>query len=751
MSGACNKDRTAIACKYLAEEKNDVIRATAIEYLKDCKKPECKKVLHDALHDASGGVRYRAIEFLEPSADRISTFIESLKDPDDRVWLGAVKGLIKIGTPALDALKKAASDKNPFVREGAIVALGKIGGSEGWSPSRTGWFAPGCEKKKIINKDLEDILLRALRDEDVNVRRDATETCACFDSPAALNSLITNAEDPEPEVRAAAFWSLNGSSDPRIISAAFRALRNPHLQVRQSAVVLLRSHWTSAHTKKLQALLNDPNLQARCLALNLAAGLPNEQLNQRLMNELRTHAADFAACAEIPATTHSSKITTVLFDIANSSNDNAFVLNISKWLPYPQDPAITSIYLSALNHSRHADIRRKAARALSESFGIKNTANSNILAPFYADRDPIVRFWAASFGAGIKDERAIPVLEQFANTPDEQTRRLAIAGLANLMPATFDYLSTLLLRNSKVLDANNISNILQALKSSTRKTDFYSLLLSATQSKNPDVVSPALTALYDIDEKGARFQFEGLIRNDGIPIRVAAIEGIQSDDLRIKKATYGTTSEDWELNKFLLGIIADEKEPAEMRIRASGAFNYSLKIAESSKIKGALYSLLKKKSTPFELKRAIAIALISANHGILKDMLKDQDVCAVVAKDAYELALYAESQNAAENEITPLPEINIERLPRNCRLSIAGHLSKTGKITNPFAIEKLKEIGKSNDPALRAAVARALGEISSSVTLPFLNKLAQDPDHDVREKAQASIQMIEIQLRQKAN
>jgi hypothetical protein len=101
---------------------------------------------------------------------------------------------------------------------------------------------------------------------------------------------------------------------------------------------------------------------------------------------------------------------------------------------------------------------------LSESLRGQDKINPKILAPFYKDRDPVVRFWAASFGAGVKDEKASPILEQFANNPDKDTQLLAIAGLANLMPATSDYLSSLLLRNSEILDANNISNLFTGIK-----------------------------------------------------------------------------------------------------------------------------------------------------------------------------------------------------------------------------------------------------------------------------------------------
>jgi HEAT repeat protein len=751
MFSACAESRTALARKYLSQEKNDAIRAAAMEYLKDCKKPECNKLVIAALHDASGAIRYKAISSLDPSVDRIGLFIESLKDPDDRVWLCAVNSLLKIGAPALEALKIAASDKDPFVREGAIIVLGKTGGARQWNPFSKEWIPPPHENKRTLNQEIGDILVRALRDDDINVRRDATEIFAFIDSPEAVDALLKNAEDPEPGVKAAAFRSLNGYSDSRIISSAFRALRDPQPEIRQAAAHLLRSQLTTAHAEKIYVLLNDRNPQMRCLAFSLATSLPDEQLNPRFMDALRAHRADYVSCKETPIAIQSSKAIKVLFDIADASNDNAFVIDLSQRLPYSNDPTVTSIYLNALRNSRHALIRRVAVERLSRSF--EGKTNLKLLAPFYKDNDSVVRFWAASFGASTGDEKAVPILEQFTNNPYSDIQSMAIARIANFMPTTFDYLSSLLLRNSEILDAQNIATILQALKSSERKAELLSVLMAAFQSKNPDVVRNALAVLYNVDEKAARLQLEKLLRNDNQQIRIAAIKGIQSEDWEMKKGLRKSSSEDLEINKILFGVIAEEKEPEKIRISALNAFDHHSDITKSFGIKDTLYSILKKKSSPLKLRLALVGTLGDHDNPgkIIKDMLNDPDVCDLVSQDACELALHFESPNDVRNGIMQLSDLNIEKLPSNCRTSIARNLSKIRETRDPYAIEKLQEMGRDNDPAIRAAVATALGEISSSVTLPFLNKLTQDSDPGVREKAGAAVRMIENHLLRKAD
>jgi len=736
------EDRVAIAGKYLSQERNDAIRATAVEYLKDCKKPECRQLLLAALHDSSWVVRYRAIQSLKHSDDLIGLFIELLKDPNDRVWLGAVNSLIKIGDPALDALKVAASDKDPFVREGAIVALSRIGiiVKEKGAVNETGYNPPiglvshGSEKKKI-SKELNTILMRAVHDEDVNVRRDATEAYERLDSPEALDSLLKNTEDPEPDIREAAFWSLRAYSDSRIISSAFQALRDPHSYVREAAAAyLLHDHLPASHTDGLRALLSENNSQIRCLAIGLINRLPNEGLDKRLINELRKHPADLY-CMPRYGLVNNPKIINAVFDIANSSSDNKIVSQIAQLMGdryfISYDPSLAPIFMKALKRSRHAPIRRMSAHVLlkildDDDDGDTDAKKQVSLSSFYWDKDLVVRSYAASHGAKTHDIRVIATLKQLAKDPDESIRSRAIEDLAEFMPAAFDYLSSLLLQNSEILNADDISNILRALTSSKRNTEATAMIKSAMQSKNPHMIRGALGILYDMDKEAARLQFEKLVKDENIQIRLAAIEGIELKDSEIKK--------------LLLEIIADERLPEEERDKALAKFKYFHEIEENSEIKDTLYSVLIRKNTTNTLQHKIIDALIYSNPEIIGDMIKDTDACELAANiSSWDVANYLERH---------FPEFDINQIPRSCCTGIAKVLNKT---TDPFTIEKLQEMGRDNDPAIRAAVATALGEISSSVTLPFLNKLTQDPDPDVREKANASAQKIESNLLRKAN
>ncbi len=75
-----------------------------------------------------------------------------------------------------------------------------------------------------------------------------------------------------------------------------------------------------------------------------------------------------------------------------------------------------------------------------------------------------------------------------------------------------------------------------------------------------------------------------------------------------------------------------------------------------------------------------------------------------------------------------------------CSLLVGALMAQTD--LDPSAIEKLQELTLDEDPLIRAAVVSLLAEISSTVTLPALERLLQDPDSDVRERAKAAINAI---------
>jgi len=64
------------------------------------------------------------------AVEAIGPLIKCLADDDQFVRLRSREALIKIGRPAIPALKKAISDDNPYRRLGAAIALGELGEKE---------------------------------------------------------------------------------------------------------------------------------------------------------------------------------------------------------------------------------------------------------------------------------------------------------------------------------------------------------------------------------------------------------------------------------------------------------------------------------------------------------------------------------------------------------------------------------------------------------------------------------------------
>lgn len=338
-----------------------------------------------------------------------------------------------------------------------------------------------------------------------------------------------------------------------------------------------------------------------------------------------------------------------------------------------------------------------------------------------SDSDPDVRSSAAFYGTAIGDASVIPLLEQLTGDPDKLTRSRAIEGLVKFMPATFDFLSSLLLQDSPGPDWEDSRNICRALNTSAKKAETVSVLVTALQAQNPHAISNAMEVLYELDKKSALWELRRIIKGENQQIRAAAIESASSDDP--------------ETCEILLGILGSDEESEEMRERALCKLTYPLSAKGKPEIKSALDSILKREGTPNDLRQRIIEIMASGDHDIFREILSDPRVCG--------MAMEVASKRDIETRIALLTEPGNARVPRDCRIGIIMSLRDT---TDPSAIERIKKLTTDNDPALRAAVASTLGEISSSVTLPALEKMLNDPDPDVREKAKAAITTIRIRF-----
>jgi HEAT repeat protein len=730
------QDGSGIAMKYLLGDKNDTIRANAVRYLYDCREPECRKILLNALHDSSWLVRSRAIKALGSAADLSKEYIEALSDPNDMVWLEAINGLIGIGEQAKSDLYSSALSQDPFVRQGVVIALGIIGnsGSRRYSPISSFFESEiRCEAKGNIDKEAENILLIALQDEDPNVRRSATALFQCINSPAAVELLLQNTKDVNPDIKVAAIKALAGYSDSKIVPAAFKALKDSNPIINSAAMNLLLN-MTGIDAVNFDDLLRDQDSNIRCRAFGLIIKLTNDKLSEPILEEIQTHSVALMNCGYFWTYYCDSKIIHTLLQIANESSDIKLISKISELIRSCYCASAIPLYLDAFQNSRHPEIRKSAANILLRQLDNEDIDKAilDAMRRRYDDSDVNVRSIAASFGARIKDKAVLPVLKQLATNIDDSMRNRALMGLKEFMPKVSDFLSSLLLRDAYKKNPSDIMTISEILNDAGKKHEVTSVLTTLI-NKNPESVPSALRSLYRIDPNAAFLQLKHLLNNGDAQIKMSAIESVKF--IKHPKTI-----------KAILGILLDEKEPEELRQKVMEIFQYSSILSRDGESKDAIYAFMKKESTPSEFKRTSAGALMSHVPGMSKDLLKDPAVCSI-AIDIDSKIEVAAGDISLQGEMIKqrmfLSELEHDQTPRNCRIGIAARMKN---IADPLIIEKMQALTSDKDPAIRSAVAATLGEISSSMMLPCLEKLLQDPDQDVREKAKAAISSINEHL-----
>src|SRR5660397_90589 len=124
--GSLTDQRAIVPLEGALQDENGRVRVSAVSALERHK--ACDS-LFTALHSKDNEVRRAAAEALgqlgTPSA--VLPLIGSLDDDDRRVQLAAVKGLVHLGEPSIDALIRTLQSTNKNARRAAAEALGQLG------------------------------------------------------------------------------------------------------------------------------------------------------------------------------------------------------------------------------------------------------------------------------------------------------------------------------------------------------------------------------------------------------------------------------------------------------------------------------------------------------------------------------------------------------------------------------------------------------------------------------------------------
>ncbi len=199
--------------------------ATALRELVEVLPPtrEVQGALSGALASQDAQVRAAVLDVLR--ALRLGlpeVFRDALLDPDHRVRLQAVRGLVS--HDAAGVVARAARDASREVRVAVAHGLGTIG-------------EPAAG----------DALATLVRDGDDLVRAAALESLAGIGCPPPLDALAADAlHDPAWQVRAGAARGLAPAAPEIAAGPLVKALDDPHLDVRKAAVISLSDHLRSA-------------------------------------------------------------------------------------------------------------------------------------------------------------------------------------------------------------------------------------------------------------------------------------------------------------------------------------------------------------------------------------------------------------------------------------------------------------------------------------------------------------------------
>lgn len=257
------KDEDEDVRNYAAYALGDISDQRAIDALVGALKDQSEYVRQaaaSALGDIGSKTRWEGMTFLN-STKAIDPLIEALKDDCEWVRQSAAVALGQIGDArGMDPLITALKDESSYVRQAAAYALGSINDPRAVdaliealkdededvrsaAAMALGWFEDdervadplvealqdekSCVRVNVAYALVElgkneyfDLLIVALKNEDVKGRSEAAMALGNIRDPRAVDSLIEALEtDPDYYVKCEAAWALGWIGDPRAIDA----------------------------------------------------------------------------------------------------------------------------------------------------------------------------------------------------------------------------------------------------------------------------------------------------------------------------------------------------------------------------------------------------------------------------------------------------------------------------------------------------------------------------------------------------
>lgn len=259
--------------KALGYKKNSVIGDNAEKALIAAKPP--LELLISALLDASGDTRNRIISILGELGDArvVNLLIREMHSDVHRS--AARSALRKINDPgAVEPLIKALKDENRDIREFSAEALGNIKDPRAVEPLINAIKDNDVNVKltskeallKIIDIKAVEPLINALKDKNYDIRWSSAEALGNIKDPRAVGPLINALTDNDETVRWASVGALGTIRDPRAVEPLINALKDNHESLRVCSAFALGNIKDPRAIEPLAMALKDPSKNVQSAA-----------------------------------------------------------------------------------------------------------------------------------------------------------------------------------------------------------------------------------------------------------------------------------------------------------------------------------------------------------------------------------------------------------------------------------------------------------------------------------------------------
>ncbi|RLE38497.1 hypothetical protein DRJ17_03790 [Candidatus Woesearchaeota archaeon] len=567
-----------------------------------------------------------------------------------------IQKVVDVGEPAVEPLIKALKDENIEVRKRAATALGYIGSE----------------------RAIEPLIEVALKDENWGVRWEAANALRYTGSERAVELLIKALEDENWEIRESAATALGSIKSERAVEPLIEvALKDENRYVREEAATALGSIKSERAVEPLiEVALKDENWEVRWEAANALRYTGSERAVELLIKALEDENIGVRESAA-----------TALGYIGNERAVEPLIkaLKDENWeIRESAATALGSIkseraiepLIEALK-DENAGVRIEAARALG-SIGTEKTVELLIKALKNENKD--IRIGAAEALGMIESKKTIEPLINALKDEDADVRIKAAEALGSIK------------------SERAIEQLIKALKNENKDIRI-GAAIALGSIKSEKAIEPLIEALKD--------------ENAGVRIRAATALGWIKSERAIEPL-----------------IEALKDEDASVRIRAAAALG-SIK---SERAIEQLIKALKNENKDIRIRAAEALGSIKSEKAIepLIEALKDED--AGVREEAAEALGSIKSEKAIEPLIEALKDEDA-----GVRIEVAKAL---GSIKSEKAIEPLIEALKDENAGVRIKAAKALGSIRSEKAIKPLIEALKDEDAGVREEAAAALGWI---------